>query len=106
MDTGAHDVVTDELFVGLTRPATVWGVPYSAFVIEFMATTLVFLAVGKPLYLLLAVPIHAVLYAISAHDPRAFDALFVGLKTLGRSRNTRFWGAASFAPITHRKWQA
>lgn len=104
MDTGAQDVYTDELFVGLTRPATMWGIPYTAFVIEFMATTLVFLAVGNPLYLLLAAPIHGVLYAISANDPGAFEALFIWLKTLGRSRNTRFWGAVSFAPANHKKW--
>ena len=53
MDNGAQDVYTDPLFVGLTRPATMWGIPYIAFVIEFMATTLIFLAIGNPLYLLL-----------------------------------------------------
>lgn len=104
MDNGAQDVYTDELFVGLTRPATMWGIPYTAFVIEFMTTTLVFLAVGNPLYLLLAAPIHGVLYAISANNPRAFEALFIWLKTLGRSRNTRFWGAASFSPARNKKW--
>ena len=58
MDNGAQDVYTDPLFVGLTRPATMWGIPYTAFVIEFMATTLIFLAIGNPIYLVLAVPIH------------------------------------------------
>jgi type IV secretion system protein VirB3 len=104
MDNGAQDVYTDELFVGLTRPATVWGIPYTAFVINFMVTATVFLAVGNPLYLLLAAPIHGVLYAISANDPGAFEAIFIWVKTLGRCRNTRFWGAASFAPATHKKW--
>lgn len=103
MESG-QDIYTDELFVGLTRPATMWGIPYGAFVIEFMATTLVFLAVGNPLYLLLAAPIHGVLYAVSANNPRSFEALFIWLKTLGRSRNTRFWGAASFAPSSKAKW--
>jgi type IV secretion system protein VirB3 len=104
MGEGAEDIYTDELFVGLTRPAIMLGIPLTAFVIEFMATAMIFLAAGNPLYLLLAVPIHAVLYAISAHDPGAFDAIFMWIKTLGRSRNSRFWGAASFAPLTHKKW--
>jgi type IV secretion system protein VirB3 len=104
MESGAQDVYTDELFVGLTRPTTMWGIPYTAFVIEFMAATLVFLAIGNPLYLLLAAPIHGVLYAISASDPGAFDALFMWLKTIGRSRNSRFWGGASFSPLTYKKW--
>ncbi|HNW00468.1 MAG TPA: VirB3 family type IV secretion system protein, partial [Burkholderiaceae bacterium] len=50
----AQDLHTDVLFVGLTRPATLWGIPLVAFVIEFMTTVLIFLAVGNPLYLLLA----------------------------------------------------
>ena len=105
MSDGAQDVYTDELFVGLTRPTTMWGIPYTAFVIEFMATTLVFLAVGNPLYLLLAAPIHGVLYAISASNPKAFDALHMWLKTMGRCRNTRFWGAASFSPVSYKRWE-
>jgi len=105
MEDGAQDVYTDELFVGLTRPTTIWGIPYTAFVVEFMATTLVFLAVGNPLYLLLAVPIHGVLYAISASNPKAFDALYMWFKTIGRCRNTHFWGAASFAPVSYKKWK-
>lgn len=99
MDTDAQDVQTDLLFVGLTRPATMWGIPYVAFIVEFMATTLIFLSVGNPFYLLLAVPIHGVLYLVSANDPGIFGSIHLWMKTIGRCRNTRFWGAASFAPI-------
>lgn len=105
MEDGAQDVYTDELFVGLTRPATIWGVPYTAFVIEFMVTTLVFLAIGNPLYLLLGAPIHGVLYAISASNPKAFGALLIWIATIGRCRTSRFWGAASFAPVSYKKWK-
>lgn len=100
----ATDVYTDTLFVGLTRPATMWGIPYTAFVFEFMGSTLVFLAVGNPLYLLVALPIHAILYLITAQDPGAFDPLFMWVKTIGRCRNSRFWGAASFSPLPMKKW--
>lgn len=105
MANGTHDLHTDPLFVGLTRPTTVWGVPYIAFVAEFMATTLVFLAVGNPLYLTLALPAHGMLYVFSANDPGAFASLFLWMKTTGRCRNTRFWGAASFSPLALRKWR-
>jgi len=104
MSDNAPDVYTDTLFVGLTRPATMAGIPYVAFVIEFMATTLIFLAVGNPLYLALAVPIHAILYLISANDPGVFESIFIWIKTIGRCRNTRFWGAASFSPLKTQKW--
>ncbi len=106
MREGDHDVYVDPLFVGLTRPATIWGIPYEAFVIEFMIVTVIFLAVGDPFYMLLIVPVHAVLYLISAHDSNAFGSFFIWTKTIGRCKNTRFWcGAASFSPLPTRKWK-
>jgi type IV secretion system protein VirB3 len=103
MQDSAQDVQTDVLFVGLTRPATVAGIPYVAFVVEVMAVALVFLAVGHPFCLALAVPVHAALYLISANDPGAFDAIYMWLKTFGRCRNARAWGAASFSPLSYGK---
>lgn len=105
MDNSARDICTDPLFIGLTRPATMFGIPYIAFVVEFMATALIFLAVGNPVYLLLAVPIHGVLYLVSASDPGVFHSVFIWMKTTGRCRNMRFWGAASFSPLPSKKWQ-
>ena len=104
MEQQVTDVQVDPLFVGLTRPATVGGIPYFAAVLEFMATVMVFLAVGNPLYLVMGVPLHGVLYLISASDPWAFDTIFAWLKTTSRCRNTRFWGSASFSPLPMKKW--
>lgn len=104
MSNGAEDIHIDTLFVGLTRPTTICGIPYTAFVVEFMATALIFLAVGNPIYLTMAVPIHGVLYLISASDPAAFNAIYMWLKTIGRCQNSRFWGAASFSPLPTKKW--
>jgi len=101
----AQDLTTDELFVGLTRPATMWGIPYSAFVLEFLATAVIFLAIGNPLWLLMAVPIHGILFVVSASDPAIFSSLFIWMKTIGRCRNSLFWGAASFSPLQLKKWQ-
>ena len=99
-----NDIHIDPLFVGLTRPATVLGIPYIAFVIEFVSVTLVFLGVGNPLYMLLCVPIHGILYLISANDPGVFNSIYLWMRTLGRCRTSRFWGAASFSPLASKKW--
>lgn len=104
MDDASQDVQTDDLFVGLTRPSLIFGIPYGAFVAEFMFVTIVFLAIGNPLYMLLVFPVHVVLYAVSANDPGALDSMFVWLRTFGRSRNTGFWGGASFTPLSLKKW--
>lgn len=105
MEEVATDIVVDPLFVGLTRPAVVLGIPYHAFVIEFMAAALVFLAAGNLFYLLIALPLHAVLYLVSANDPGAFGGYFLWLKTVAPCRNRQFWGAASFSPVSTRKWR-
>jgi type IV secretion system protein VirB3 len=102
-----HDatVVVDPLFVGLTRPATIFGIPYEAFVAEFVLVAIVFLAVGDIVYLLLIVPLHGVLYLVGGQDHAAFGSLLVWTKTKGRCANTRFWGgAASFSPLASKKW--
>lgn len=104
MADAQEDVITDDLFVGLTRPATMLGIPMMAFVLEIMATTLIFLAVGNPLYLLFAAPIHAVMYLISSSNTRVFSEMAIWMKTKSRCMNTRFWGASSFSPRKTKKW--
>lgn len=95
----------DLLFVGLTRVPTILGIPYAAFVAEVMVMALVNITLGNPLYLLLVLPIHGILYLISAHDPGVFAEITAWTKTIGRCRNTQFWDATSFSPIATRKWE-
>ena len=95
----------DLLFVALTRVPTIAGIPYMAFVLEMMFGSLMIIMVGKPLYLLLIVPVHGVLYLISAHDPGIFPEIEIWLKTAGRCLNRGFWGATSFSPLRVRKWK-
>ena len=83
----------DLLFVALTRVPTIMGIPYMAFVLEMMVASIMIIMVGKPLYLLLVVPVHAVLYLISARDPGIFSEIEIWLKTAGRCLNRGFWGA-------------
>lgn len=102
MDDNASTLAQDELFVGLTRPAMIMGVPYMAAVMEMMITFTLFIGSGY-LRALLVLPLaHGVLYAITATDPGRLHSLFMGAQTLLVSRNTRFWKAVSVAPMrTH-----
>lgn len=92
-------VEVDILFVALTRPATAAGIPYIAFVVEIMIVVIIFLAVGNPLYLISFVPIHALLYSVSATNPNFFASAFLWIKTNGRCINSRYWGSVSFSPL-------
>jgi type IV secretion system protein VirB3 len=104
MRTDDEDVTTDPLFVGMTRPTTMFGIPFTAFVIELMTTVLIFLAVGNPIYLALGLPIHAIMYLVSVNDPGAFDSIYIWMITSGKCMNTFFWGAKSFSPLSVKKW--
>jgi len=95
----------DLLFVALTRIPTIAGIPYMAFVIEVMFASLVIIVVGKPQYLLSVIPVHGILYLISAKDPGIFAEIEVWMKTIGRCLNKGFWGSASFSPLVTRKWK-
>lgn len=94
----------DPLFVGMTRPATVWGIPYGAFVVLIMVTAIVFLFIGNPLYLALGAPVYAILYMVSANNPYVFGSWWAWTVTLGKSRNQGFWGSRSFSPLSVKKW--
>lgn len=86
------------LFVGLTRPATILGIPYSAFVGEMFASMMLFLMANNVLYLSIIIPLHVVLYAISANDAGKFDEIQKWLITSGKCLNFRYWGSVSFSP--------
>lgn len=94
-----EEISVDVLFVGLTRPTTLLGVPMGAFVFELCFVSCLFIAVGNPLYMLLTLPIHGVLYAVSYNDPGIFDDISLFFKTLGLCLNFRFWGCRSFSPM-------
>lgn len=94
----AEELITDELFVALTRPATVVGVPYMAAVFEVMLTFVLFIGTGYLRALFLLPAMHIVLYAITATDPGRLSSFFLGARTLLVSPNTLFWRATSFAP--------
>lgn len=107
MNEGANqDIYTDNLFVGLTRPTTVFGIPDTALIAELIVVIIVFIGANNLLYLGLIIPLHSVLYLISAHDPSAFHNLWLWINTTSlSSRNMRFWGAASFSPLPLKKWK-
>ncbi|WP_107329168.1 type IV secretion system protein VirB3 [Metapseudomonas otitidis] len=94
-------IITDELFVGLTRPATLLGVPYKGVIIELMVASFAFLAAGNPLYMLTVIPIHSALFILSKDDPGIFDTIFIWASTAGRCVTRNFWGATSFSPLDY-----
>jgi type IV secretion system protein VirB3 len=94
-------LIADPLFVGATRPSMLWGVTYSAVMLNAMCIMELFLLTKNLLVLLLAAPIHGVCMLLCARDARVFDLVLLW----GRTRlpallaNLRFWKASSYSPL-------
>ena len=92
-------VSIDPLFLGLTRPAMVWGVPQPVFVINGMVSMMAFLISNSFIPLLLGAPlIHGLAYAVCLKDVRIFDLWMTKARFL-RSANRRYWKASSYDPF-------
>ena len=94
-------LIADPLFVGATRPSMLWGVTYSAVMLNAMCILEFFLLTKNLLILLLAAPIHGVCMLLCARDARVFDLVLLW----GRTRlpallaNLRYWKASSYSPL-------
>jgi type IV secretion system protein VirB3 len=94
-------LIADPLFIGATRPSMLWGVTYSAVMLNAMCIMELFLLTKNLLILLVAAPIHGVCTLLCARDARFFDLVLLWGRTqlpafLG---NLRFWKASSFSPL-------
>lgn len=94
-------LVADPLFVGATRPSMIWGVTYSAVMLNAMCVMELFLLTKNLLILLIAAPVHGVCMLLCSRDARFFDLALLW----GRTRlpawltNLRLWKASSYSPL-------
>lgn len=112
MNTKARNVVPDEgsivvddLHVGLTRSAVVYGVPVKPALWALMVIAIIFVATMKLFTLLLVFPVLAILRLITATNPRIFAEVAAWSRVNMRCQNRFFWRAASFSPRGTRKWE-
>jgi len=94
----------DPLFKGCTRPAMMWGVPITPFVVVFGAVILVAIWFNL-LLMLLFIPAYILMRMVVHSDDQQFRLL--GLKAKCRlihyNHNGRFWKASAYAPIRFTK---
>lgn len=98
MDAVEEAPDVDPLFVGLTRPAMVFGVTYSYFIVTVMITAIGFLGTNSLFFFLAAVPIHGLGYAGCAYDPRIFDLTLKRFSKCPPVRNAGFWKCNTYEP--------
>lgn len=101
----------DRLFGGLTRPATVLGLPIEALLLILGSTAIVFLISSMMQASLtirlgvmgLGVVLYGVARLICLKDPRAFRYWGLMLSTKGTHRTRKHWQSGSYSPVPHRK---
>ncbi|MFK7943120.1 MAG: type IV secretion system protein VirB3 [Paracoccaceae bacterium] len=94
---------TDRLYLALTRPAMVFGVPLEAAFISVMVGGLAMIIGDSLFYLMLAVPLLVVSYFVVKRDQNAFRVLFRFFDTGAKCRNRAFWGGSSPSPMQVRR---
>ena len=94
MDTLDRDI----LFVALTRPQMLLGVPYGYAVVNAVVTTELFLVFQSLFVLPVAVVLHAVGWLACLRDPRVFSLWLVRAQRCPRVPNYRLWRCNSYRP--------
>lgn len=89
----------DVLFLACTRPAMWQGVPLEALAINGMATSIFFVMMSNPFYMLIGVVVHCATRTLISHDYNMFRMLFLWADTKGRCRHRRRWGGSSVSPL-------
>ena len=94
-------VTADVLFVGLTRPAMAFGVPYAALLVNGVLTVEAFLLTRNLLALLVFLPVHGLARLAANSDPRFFEiwSAWAASTTRHRLANASHWRARSLGPL-------
>jgi len=101
----------DPLFGGLTRPATIFGLPIEAMVLIGCGSIMCFLVCmmvqAGLFWQLMSLGVGAVLYGIArlicAKDPRSFRYVALMLETKAMHRTRGYWKCGSYSPVPNRK---
>ena len=98
-----HDIDVDPLFVGMTRPPLVWGVPMEFFGINFILFGIGMIGfasiLGKLGFILcVCAPLHVLGYIATEKEPHWMSIYLTKLSKCGRTRNRGFWKSNSYKP--------
>lgn len=89
---------SDPLFVAMTRPTTLAGVPYGVVVGNAVVMVELFLVFRTPLVLLVGLVLHLVCWLGCLREPRIVDLWLVGLRRCPRVKNYKLWQCNSYRP--------
>jgi type IV secretory pathway VirB3-like protein len=102
---------SDPLFGGLTRPASLFGLPIDVLTFVLAGSTMSFLMANlfradvsiKIGALGMGVVFYGIARLVCARDPRAFRYIGLQLSTKGRHVTRGYWHSGSYSPLPARK---
>jgi len=98
-----EDVDIDPLFIGMTRPPMVIGVPMEFFGISFIIFgigMIIFTALSSKVLFVICVtlPIHALGYIATEKDPHWMSVFVTKMNKCAPTRNRNYWRSNSYQP--------
>ena len=96
-------VDVDPLFVGMTRPPLVWGVPMEFFGINFILFGIGMIGfaslTGKLVFILwICLPLHIIGYIATEKEPHWMSIYMTKITKCAPTRNKMFWKSNSYKP--------
>jgi type IV secretion system protein VirB3 len=104
MDKASEDI----LFLALTRPAMLWGVPAVGCLLNISCSMIAGAWLGMGSYMILVwwvvliAPIHLTMRVLTAIDHNAFRTKMLWLETKASSAASQRWGGSSLSPLPTR----
>jgi len=89
---------SDPLFVAMTRPTMLAGVPYGFVIGNVIVMLELFLIFRSPYVLLVGVVMHLVGWLACLREPRLIDLWMVRVRRCPRVKNHRYWQCNSYRP--------
>jgi type IV secretion system protein VirB3 len=93
---------SENLYVGLTRPAMRFGVHVYGLYLEAIVGSTAAIWAGNPLWtVLIVIIVHLIQVVVCWRDPGLYHDGYLWLITKGTSLNNAYWGCVSFSPSSN-----
>lgn len=93
------EISVHTLFGALTRPPMSWGVTYEYHALNLMASVIGMIGLGRMVYLLMFLPLHAFGWAVCKYDIHFFSLMQKKLYFLPNHPHKTLWGVRCYEPF-------
>jgi type IV secretion system protein VirB3 len=89
-------LTSDPLFVGLTRPAMIFGVSLKFAAVNMMVSSMLFIQGGGIIVVAIALCLHIIGYILCFKEPKCIELFLTKISKCNQCPNKFFYGANSY----------